>query len=274
MWRSYIVPVNNTGSFYLMKTVSLNKYNKHIALITINNPEKQNAFDADILTALADRLSEVENDSAYRVLYITGEGDKAFSTGVFLKDLVEFKSTSDARNFAVLMESTMDKLFNFAKPIIALIHGYALGGGFGLALSSDIRIITADAKIGFPAVKIGAILPPGCTYRLISLVGEGRTKELLLTGRYVSAEEALKMGMVNYIVKDKDAMFKKADELSELMLEGSPNALSMTKATINKHIDELIYRYGLYSPDNFAYLSSTKDWQERIYKFLNRKKAT
>jgi enoyl-CoA hydratase len=256
-----------------MKTISVERHNSHIAIITINNPEKQNAFDADLLTELKARLRAVENDKTYRILYITGSGDKAFSTGVFLKDLIEFSSTSDARNFAVLLESTMDMLFNFSKPVIALINGYALGGGFGLALSSDIRIITEDSKIGFPAVKIGAILPSGCTYRLISLVGAGYTKELLLTGRHITAEEALKMGMVNYVVKDKKAMFQKADELSELLMEGSPNALSMTKITVNKHANELIHRYGLYSPDNFAYLSSTKDWQERIYRFLNRKKT-
>ncbi len=256
-----------------MKTISLERHNRHTALITINNPEKQNAFDAGLLTDLKAKLRAVENDKTCRILYITGSGDRAFSTGVFLKDLIEFDTTSDARNFAALLESAMDRLFNFPKPVLALINGYALGGGFGLAMSSDIRIMTEGSKIGFPAVKIGAILPSGCTYRLISLVGAGHAKELLLTGRHVTAEEALKIGMVNYVVRDKKALFEKADELAELIMEGSPQALSMTKITVNKHANELIYRYGLYSPDNFAYLSDTRDWQERIHRFMNRKKT-
>ena len=256
-----------------MKTISLDNYNNHTALITIHNPTKQNAFDAALLTELAGKLKTVEDSRTFRAVYITGEGDQAFSTGVFLKDLIEFGSISAARGFAALLESTMDRLFNFPKPVIALINGYALGGGFGLAMSSDIRIMTANATIGFPAVKIGAILPSGCTYRLISLVGAGHAKELLLTGRHVHADEALKIGLVNSVVRDKKALFQKADELAELIMQGAPQALSMTKITVNKHANELISRYGLYSQDNFAYLSSTQDWQERIQNFLHRKKT-
>ncbi|MGB9735127.1 MAG: enoyl-CoA hydratase/isomerase family protein [bacterium] len=254
-----------------MRNITLDRYNSYVALITINNPEKQNAFDAAILNELLELLKDIEKDKSFRTVYITGSGENAFSSGVFLKDLVEFKDTTEARNYASLLDATMDGLYNLPKPVIAMINGYALGGGFGLAMSSDIRIITHGARIGFPAVKIGAILPPGCTYRLISLIGAGRAKELLLTGRYVTAEEALSMGMVNYVVKDREALFKKADELTQMILEGPDTALAITKATVNKHTNELIYRYNLYSPDNFAYLFTTKDWQERIHKFLNRK---
>jgi|YelNatPaOPRAMG01_1025707.scaffolds.fasta_scaffold02489_20 enoyl-CoA hydratase len=254
-----------------MKKVTLKRHKEHIALITIDNQDKQNAFDAELLNELKLRLNEVENDTTFKILFITGAGNKSFSSGVFLRDLIQFKNTSSARHFASLLESTMDQLYNLSKPVIALINGYAIGGGFGLAMSSDIRIMTEDAKIGFPAVKIGAILPPGCTYRLISLIGSGRAKELLLTGRYVTADEALNIGMVNYVVKDREALFQKADQLSELIMEGSKEALAITKATVNKHTNELIYRYSLYSSDNFAYLFTTKDWSERINKFLNRK---
>ncbi len=256
-----------------MKTIVLERHRKHTAIITISNTAKQNAFDALLLQELGERLDEAEQDRTYRVLYLRGAGDKAFSTGVFLKDLVRFNSTSGARDFAVLLESTMDRLFNFPKPVIALIHGYALGGGFGLALSSDIRIMTGDAQIGFPAVKIGAILPSGCTARLISLIGAGYAKELLLTGRYVGAEEAHRTGMVNYVVRNTAELVPKADELADKIMEGSPHALLMTKNTINSHTNDLISRHALYAPDNFAYLSSTRDWQERISRFLRRKKT-
>lgn len=254
-----------------MKSILLDKYTKHTAVITINNPDKQNALDAGMLKDLAATLREVEYDKASQVLYITGSGDTAFSTGVLLKPLIEFSDQSDARAFAELLESTMDALFNFPKPVLALINGYALGGGFGIALSSDIRVITERSKIGFPAVKIGAILPSGCTYRLLELAGAGYTKELLLTGRQVTAEEALSMGLVNHIVKDRVSLFSKADELAKQIMEGAPQALAMTKATVNHHTGELTRRYKLYSPDNFAYLSSTKEWHARISAFLNRK---
>lgn len=257
-----------------MKNLTLDRYHKYIALITINNPEKQNAFDAEILNELSVKLKTIKKDKSFRIVYIIGTGNKSFSSGVFLKDLIEFKDATEAKNYASLLESTMDELYNLPKPVIALINGYAIGGGFGLAMSSDIRIMTQDAKIGFPAVKIGAILPPGCTYRLISLIGAGHTKELLLTGRYVSSDQALSMGMVHYLVKDRNELFKKADEISKLIIEGSDTALAITKATINEHTNELIYRYNLYSSDNFAYLFTTRGWHDRIHKFLNRKNST
>ncbi len=254
-----------------MKSILLDKRGKHVAVVTINNPAKQNALDAGMMDELTAMLKKVEDDKAARIIYLTGAGNASFSTGAFLKDLVEFRDASQARAFAELLKSTMDALFNFPRPVISLINGYALGGGFGLAMSSDIRIMTEAGRIGFPAVKIGAILPHGCTLRLIGLVGTGHAKELLLTGRQVKADEALRMGLVHYVVEDRESLFSKADELSEQIMQGSSLALSMAKATVNQHTNELIYRYSLYSPDNFAYLSSTEDWNKRISAFLNRK---
>lgn len=254
-----------------MKSILLDRRGKHTAVVTINNPGKQNSLDTAMMNGLKETLQQAGSDSTIRILYLTGTGDTAFSTGVFLKDIVSFRNTSEARAYAGLLESTMDALYNLPKPVIALINGYALGGGFGLALSSDIRIMAGHGRIGFPAVRIGAILPQGCTERLIGLAGAGRAKELLLTGRQIDADEALKNGLVHYVVKDRKALFAKADEIAEQILQGAPRALSMTKAAVNHHVNERIRRSSLYSPDNFAYLASTDDWNRRISAFLNRK---
>ncbi len=254
-----------------MSSILIEKREKGIVVLTIDSPGKQNAFNASMLEELQTTLERLKKNKDIKILYITGSGDKSFSAGVFLKDLVEFADPAEARVYAELLESTMDRLFNFPKPVIALINGYALGGGFGIAMSSDIRIMTENAVIGFPAVRIGAILPAGCTYRLLELAGAGKAKELLLTGRHVKSDEALNMGLVNYVVKDRESLFAKADEISEQILQASGHALAMTKATVNQHTNELIYRYSLYSSDNFAYLFTTKDWKERIDSFLKRK---
>jgi enoyl-CoA hydratase len=250
---------------YLSYTIKNNT-----GILRFNRPEKYNAFHRDLLQELASLLKRENQNPELKVLIITGEG-KAFSSGVDLKALLDLKSVEQAREFALLLESTSELIYHFSKPTIALVNGLALGGGFGYATAADIRIMSTTAKIGYPAVKLGAILPATCTMYLKALIGDGRTKDLLLTGRMLQADEALSIGLVNYTAPAENILDFAMEKAREIM-EAPELALLYTKNTINFTTKKEIEAAKLYAADNFAFLSQTKEWQNRMNAFANKKK--
>lgn len=250
-----------------MKTIDYQIQNG-IGLLKFNRPEKYNAFNSELLTELDTLLNRERQNTGLKVLIITGNG-KAFSSGVDLKTLTELTTVEKARKFALLLENTSEMIYNFNKPTIALINGIALGGGFGYATAADIRIMSETAKVGYPAVKLGAILPATCTMYLKALIGDGRSKDLLLTGRMIEYQEALTIGLVNYTVPTEQLenfAFKLAKQISE----APALALEYTKNTINFTTKREIEAAKLYAADNFAFLSQTEAWQKRIKNFINK----
>ncbi len=250
-----------------MKTISY-EIHKGTGILKFNRPEKYNAFNYELLTELGDLLRKERSNNRLKVLIITGEG-KAFSSGVDLKTLSNLKNVEQAREFALLLENTSELIYNFNKPTIALINGIALGGGFGYATAADIRIISETAKAGYPAVKLGAILPATCTMYLKALIGDGRTKDLLLTGKMITGREALNMGLVNYVISP-DKLLNFAIELAGQIMEAPVLALEYTKNTVNFTTKREIEAAKLYAADNFAFLSQTGEWQKHIKKFINK----
>ena len=239
------------------------------AVLYMNRIERHNAFDLEMLKIFRKRLEELKDDRDIRVLMITGAGEKSFSTGVDLAILNRFESTVKAREFALELERLMEDLFNFPKPTVALVNGYAMGGGFGVAMSSDIRVLSKRAKIGFPAVKVGAVFPTGCTMRLVALVGLGRAKDLILTGRMLDAEEAFRIGLGDHLVEHESLMDKGREIVNQIM-EGSDFALGLQKSIANNFYGALIHMLSNLSADSFAFLSTTEDWKRRIDEFLNK----
>jgi enoyl-CoA hydratase len=250
---------------YLSYTIDGN-----IGILYFNRPDKYNAFHKDLLQELSQLLKRENHNPELKVLIITGEG-KAFSSGVDLKSLLDLKTVEQARDFALLLENTSELIYHFSKPTIAVVNGLALGGGFGYATAADIRIMSTTAKIGYPAVKLGAILPATCTMYLKALIGDGRTKDLLLTGRMITADEALSMGLVNYI-SPLDNILNFAVNKAREIIEAPELALLYTKNTINFSTKKEIETAKLYAADNFAFLSQTKEWQNRMNAFANKKK--
>jgi len=249
-----------------MENIKIDIKDNGITVVTLNRPSVHNSFDRDLLSELQGKLKALEIDKSVRLLILTGAGDKSFSAGVDLKALQNFKDIEDAREFAILLEGTSEKIFNFPKPVISAINGYALGGGMGYASATDYRLVIEDAKIGFPAAKLGAILPVTCTLYLNALIGYSNTRDILLTGRMMSASEAKEIGLVNKVVKREDLM-KEAFAVAEQMLESSDMALFYTKKTINSILAVDIESQKLYGADNFAFLSQTKEWKDRINNF-------
>ena len=251
-----------------MNYITIEKQNK-IALLTLNRPKKHNAFNLEFLTDLEKAVQQLQQDESVRLLIITGAGEKAFSSGVDLAALVQFKSIEQAREFALQLESTMTTLLRFPRPVIAAINGYAFGGGFGLASNADVRLLLDSAKIGFPAVRLGAILPVGCTLRLNALIGSGRSRELLLSGRILEPAEALQTGLVNELCTRKN-LLPRAFEIAEEILKGSDLALEMTKQVTNQDLLVQMEKYSVSAGENFAYLAFTDDWKNRISSFIKK----
>jgi enoyl-CoA hydratase len=170
-----------------------------LALITLDRPEALNALSFALLHDLSRQLDSIA-ESDTRALLVTGTGDRAFSAGADIKELMG-RTLVEQRAGAALGQSVLAKLDQLPMPSIALINGYAFGGGLELALACTFRLAAPSAKLGFPEIKLGLIPGYGGTQRLPRLVGEARATELILTGRTVDADEAERIGLVNRLVE-------------------------------------------------------------------------
>ncbi|RQR22904.1 enoyl-CoA hydratase [Burkholderia sp. Bp9143] len=173
-----------------------------IAYITLNRPEALNALSFEVLQELSDAFDSVAASDA-RALVITGQGEKAFCAGADIRELMGRKLIAE-RNGALFGQATFAKLDRLPIPSIAVIHGYAFGGGLELAMACTFRIATKKAKVGLPEIKLGLIPGYGGTQRLPRLVGQARALDIVMSGRTVAAEEAERIGLVNCIVEDGD----------------------------------------------------------------------
>ena len=249
-----------------MALIEINKPEEGIAILTLNRPDVHNSFSKELLEEFVENLKILGEDSSVRVLIITGAGEKSFSSGVDLKVLQNLKTIEEAREYALLLEGSSEELFKFPKPVISAINGYALGGGLGYAAATDYRIASEQSKMGFPAVKLGAILPVTCTLYLANVIGHTNAKDILLTGRMMSATEAFDLNLVNKVVPHEN-LIAESIKLAKTIMEGTDMALFYTKKTLNSLLATDIESQKLYAADNFAFLSQTKEWQERIMNF-------
>jgi 3-hydroxypropionyl-coenzyme A dehydratase len=170
-----------------------------IAIIRINRPEALNAMNIDVISELSHIVDLVGNDDAIKVVIITGAGERSFCAGADIAYMVNIDPIQ-AERYASSAQSVLNKIEKLEKPVIAAINGFALGGGCELAMVCDIRIASSNAKIGQPEVTIG--IPPGWggTQRLVRIVGPAKAKELIFTGKMITAEEAAAIGLVNKVV--------------------------------------------------------------------------
>jgi enoyl-CoA hydratase len=198
--------------------------------ILLNRPEAMNALDSGMLGELETSLAELEKDETIRVIIITG--DKNFCAGADIREMMEM-SPEEAGKFAELGHRVFDRIENCAKPVIAAVKGYALGGGCELALACDIRIAGESARLGQPEVKLGLVPGFGGSQRLTRLVGTSRAKELILTGKIIDSSEAEFIGLVNRIVPDPE-LIEKTEETALLIERASPHAVKLAKELANR----------------------------------------
>jgi enoyl-CoA hydratase len=240
-----------------------------VAIITINRPDKLNALNVQTRQDILAALDQAGSDDEIRVVVITGAGEKAFVAGA---DINEFAGKTALQQREVMKgRRAFDAMEDFPKPVIAMINGFALGGGCELALACDIRIASSKARLGQPEIKLGIIPGGGGTQRLTHLIGEGKAMELILTGDMIGADEALRLGLVNHVVAPEE-LEAKTMELANKIAEMSPVALAMAKQAV-KNAARLDLRAGLEAEvDLFALCFSSEDKEEGVRAFIEKRK--
>ena len=240
-----------------------------MAVVTIDREEALNALDVETLTALRDRLRDLADDKETRVVVLTGAGEKAFVAGADIKYMSGL-DVDEAKAWGGLGHEATRLLETMAKPTIAAINGFALGGGCELALACDLRYASTRAKLGQPEINLGIIPGWGGTQRLARAVGLGVAKELLYTGRNVDAEEALRIGLVNGV---HDPVLERAVEVGRLLAAKSPVALRVMKRLSNRALGGDHGANLAAEADSFGELFSSDDAKEGLTAFVEKREA-
>ena len=238
-----------------------------VALVTVDRPDALNALDVATLTMLRDELSAIAADGDVRVVVLTGAGDRAFIAGADIKYMSGL-GVEDAIVWGALGHEVGRLLETMAKPTIAAVNGFALGGGCELALACDIRYASSNAKLGQPEVNLGIIPGWGGTQRLARVCGLGVAKELIFTGRTVDADEALRIGLVNGV---HDPVLDRARETAQLLATKSPIALRVMKRLANRALGGDHGANLKAESESFGELFSSDDAKEGLAAFVEKR---
>jgi enoyl-CoA hydratase len=253
-----------------LELVSYVKDEKGIARVTINRPEVRNALNRAVRRDLRAVAQEVERDREVHVLIIAGAGDKAFISGA---DLVEFKDATplEIEQFASSLGAQLfTDIENLRVPVIAMINGFCLGGGLEVAMCCDIRVASANARFGHTEVNVGLFPGGGGTQRLARLVGWGKAKEMIYTGRIIDAAEAERIGLVDKVVPP-ESLETEVKQLAETIASKSPLIVGLAKKIINRGMYTDLVAGLSYEKANFALLFASEDHAEGIKAFLEKR---
>jgi enoyl-CoA hydratase/carnithine racemase len=211
--------------------VLLRSVKDQVALVTLNRPEVMNAFNFALLRALAAEVETLASENGVRVIVITGAGQKAFAAGADLKERLSY-TPEQVKEFIYTIRNLFTRIEYLNKPVIAAVNGVALGGGTELAMACDLRVASTNATFGQTETRLAIIPGAGGTQRLPRLVGKGLAKELIFTGRRVSADEALRIGLVNRVC-EPDQLLGEARRIATMICEAGPIAVEQAKYAIN-----------------------------------------
>jgi enoyl-CoA hydratase len=239
-----------------------------VAVITIDRPDKLNALNEQVRREIMEAVDELAQDDAVKVAVLHGAGEKAFVAGA---DVAEFADRSAVEQREVYKHRRVyDALADFPKPLIAAVHGYCLGGGSELALACDLRVADRTARFGQAEIRIGLIPGAGGTQRLARLVGPGQAMRIALTGDLVDAEEAHRIGLVEFLV-DEGEHVDKAMEIAGRMARWSPVALRLVKRSV-RHALETPLTAGLeYEKELFLAAFGSDDGREGVRAFVEKR---
>jgi enoyl-CoA hydratase len=242
-----------------------------VATVTINRADVLNALSATTVRELDQALAAAEDDDHVRVLILTGAGEKSFVSGADISELA-LLGPVEGRRTAEFGQSVFRRLETMGKPSIAAINGYALGGGCELAMSCTIRIAADTAKIGLPEVTLGVIPGYGGTQRLPRIVGRGTAMDLILTGRAIDANEAMRVGLVSQVVPLADLM-ETARKTALRILRNGPLAVRAAMESVDRGLDMGLERGLQVEAAMFGLLCATDDTREGLKAFLEKRKA-
>lgn len=204
-----------------------------IGWITFNNPERRNAISLEMWEALATILENFQNDDSVRVVIMKGAGDKAFVAGADISEFGAKRSNARQKDeYGAVAASASRWLTLLDKPLLAMIQGFCIGGGLATALSADIRIASRDSKFGIPAAKLGLGYDYGGLKVLSNLVGPSVAKDILFSARFLDADEALSVGLINRVV-EKDELEQTTRDYAGLIVANAPLTVKAAKAAVN-----------------------------------------
>ena len=250
----------------------LAEVNDGIGWITFNAPEKRNAMSLDMWQGLGEILGKLQEEKSLRVLILKGAGDAAFVSGADISEFEDKRSSQRDRDaYEAAFDDALDKLANFATPVVAMIRGYCIGGGLAIALNTDIRIATEQSKFGIPAAKLGLGYGFEAVKTLESIVGPSHAKDILFTARFLEAKEALSIGLVNFMV-GSELLEQAVNEYANKIVTNAP----LTIRAVKKTVGEVVKDPGQRNPAhiermvNDCFLSA--DYQEGRRAFMEKRK--
>ena len=254
----------------MSNSVLLKDVQDGIMILTLNRPDVMNSLNFEMLHALREEIERVSARTEIRVIIITGAGEKAFCAGADLKERITL-TPEQVKEFITTIRNLFTTVEYLNKPVIAAINGIALGGGTELALASDIRIASMTARMGLTETRLAIIPGGGGTQRLPRLVGKGKAKELIFTGKRISAKEALGIGLVNKIC-EKEKLLEEAMKMAAMICEAGPIAVTQAKYAINYGLETDLHT-GLAIESNAYWVTiPTEDRLEGLAAFREKRK--
>lgn len=243
------------------------QYAQHIALIQLNRPKELNALNLQLMLELKQALSDLDDNDEVRCIVITGN-EQAFAAGA---DIKQMESRTPIDLLKIDQFETWDQIRKTKKPIIAAVSGFALGGGCELAMTCDMIVASETAKFGQPEIKIGIMPGAGGTQRLTKAVGKALAMEMVLTGKFISAEEALSAGLINRVVPI-ELYLEEAVKLAKEVTLQSPIAIRLAKESVLKAFDSGLQEGLYFERKNFYMCFAAEDQKEGMKAFVEKRK--
>ncbi len=241
-----------------------------VAKITINRPEVRNALDVKAKEEILEVLNDVEKDGEIKVVVITGAGERAFCAGADLKVFLEMDEDR-AWPYLEITKGLVDRIENMQKPVIAAVNGHVMGGGLEIVMACDLAVAVEDALFGQTEINVGLIPGAGGSQRLPRLVGTRKAKEMIFTGKLITAKEAETLGLVNRVVP-REELWNAVNEYIEAIMSKSPIILSYAKRAINASYQRSFEEGMIVESKLFAGCFSTRDQKEGVRAFLEKRK--
>src|SRR5690625_2868762 len=242
---------------------------ENLAYIIINRPEVHNALNQETLNEIVQALGKLENAKEIGCVIFTGAGEKSFAAGADINQLTEASAYEALKPDG--MQQVYDMIESYEKPTIAMINGYALGGGCELAMACDIRIASTNAKMGLPELNLSIIPRAGGTQRLARLVGKGKALEMILTGKMINAEAALQCSLVSEVVEPEQLKNRSKAYASQILAKG-PLAVKLAKLSVHMGVETDMKTGLLIEKLSQAILFNSDDKNEGTQAFLEKRK--
>ena len=253
---------------------SLINYEKRnsLAVITLTRPDKLNAISSEMMRELTEIFTRAAEDPQLRAIILTSTGDRAFSAGTDLAELIEVTS-SDARGAANRGQELCNRIESSPVPVIAAINGIAAGAGCEIALACHLRVASSNATFSLPEIKLGIIPGYGGTQRLTREIGRGRALEMILTAKTINADEAQRIGLINRVAAPGELM-SEAEGLAQQIIELAPLAIRSCLEAVTRGADMQLEKALDLEAQLFARLFATEDMREGTRAFLEKRKPT